>query len=530
MRTPIRFLLAATLCTACAAQTPPAPTSRVPRVDVAPTVAAPQPEGRTLPELIEQALPAVVLVINDRLDGTTTYGAGMLVAGGGVLTSDHVVRGARGLRVMLHGRGRTSYTPMDGGLARFLFENDGAMLGARRVSGDETSDLAVLAIDADVSGWPVLEMATTEVRPGDIVLALGHPQETVWSFTQGVVGALHHGAIQHDASVSHGSSGGPLLNARGQVIGINIAKVVSEPGGLAFARPISMASRLAEAGLMGAPALQNPLDRSTPETAAMTCWRAQELGLSELADCFDWEASWTAFEEIAREAGRFDVPPDMRARIEAYLARPGSRAEWIAAGRRSAARLMTRSGHKKAEAPRPAEADLPPEVAKILSDLAAIEEKDRRARPADQAAVVDVSDPQRLQARLRLGIRVEATHPAAPDRAWVLLAGRNPDGSTYRFSELWAKSGAVWLQRWPPLPSDIDQLPSGWAPPIVTYTKFRARKLAHFVRQMAVDPAPPGSLAPPCEETAAPGAVKAKGSGGGASGSAAGRAALKNER
>jgi len=52
-----------------------------------------------------------------------------------------------------------------------------------------------------------------------------------------VVGAIEKSAIQHDAAISHGSSGGPLLNSRGEVVGINIAKVLSEPRGLGFARP-----------------------------------------------------------------------------------------------------------------------------------------------------------------------------------------------------------------------------------------------------------------------------------------------------
>src|SRR5262249_11328262 len=144
---------------------------------------------------------------------------------------------------MLYRPGRSTYTPMDGGLSRFLFENQADVVAAREVAGDDTSDLALVKIEADTSRYPVLTLATEAPKPGDRVFALGHPQETGGPVTQGVVGAIQQGAIQHAAAISHGSSGGPLLNARGEVVGINVAKVVSEASGLAFARPIALASR-----------------------------------------------------------------------------------------------------------------------------------------------------------------------------------------------------------------------------------------------------------------------------------------------
>ncbi|HVY48223.1 MAG TPA: trypsin-like peptidase domain-containing protein, partial [Minicystis sp.] len=274
-------LAAASVLTACAAPPRASATAR------AAGAAAPSaPAAPALPdaEIVERALPAVVLVLNTHADGTITYGAGFVVRSadapadasgdgaphGFVLTSQHVVAGAKALGAMLYKPGRPGYTPMDGGLSRYLFENQGDVVHAVEIAGDATSDLAVVRIDADTSRVPALPLAKQPVHPGDRVLALGHPQETVWSFTAGVVGAIQQGAIQHDAAIGHGSSGGPLLNTRGEVVGINVAMVVSESRGLAFARPIAFASRYLDAPT----AALGPLDQSSPEASAVSCWRA----------------------------------------------------------------------------------------------------------------------------------------------------------------------------------------------------------------------------------------------------------------
>src|SRR6202008_2203894 len=136
---------------------------------------------------------------------------------------------------------------------------------------DPTLDLAVIHINADTSKYPVPRFASELPCRGEPVLALGHPQETVWSFTSGVVSTLHHAAIQHDAAINPGSSGGPLLNSRGEVIGINTSKLFSGTDGVAFARPIDLAR-----GLIGWEA-HCEIDLATPQAAATSCIRAQEI-------------------------------------------------------------------------------------------------------------------------------------------------------------------------------------------------------------------------------------------------------------
>jgi hypothetical protein len=439
-------------------------------------------------ELVARSMPAVVLLLNTQADGAVKYGAGLLVGNGLVLTSQHVVADAKSLGAMLYEPRRTSYTPMDGGLSRYLFENQPDVVHAQMVAGDATSDLALIRLDAETSRYPTLPIARDPVKPGDRVLALGHPQETVWSFTQGVVGAIQQGAIQHDAQISHGSSGGPLLNARGEVVGINVAKVVSEASGVAFARPIALAARYL--GDRSVAAL--PLDLSTPEAAALSCWRAQEIGRLEVGDCFDWEARWTMYVSIAEEAMRM-ASPQVRERLQAQLADPKFKERFIDQGKRSAAAYFIDPKHF--DEPTPSSG--PPELARARLEAQREEARVLREHPEMRGVFADQKDPQRFKVRLRLGIRIDRVVAVAPNRAWVQLAGRNPDGSLYRFSELYVKIGDRWLQRLPPAAADLPTLPKSFGPLLCSGTWYRAHKLESLLKNP--DGPPPSDVAGPAQ-------------------------------
>jgi putative serine protease PepD len=135
-------------------------------------------------------------------------------------------------------------------------------LPARVVGADTTNDIAVLAIDASASPPPLAMGRSTSVRVGNTVLAVGSPLGLAGTVTSGIVSALNRqvrlgngtpkGVVQTDASINPGNSGGPLVNARGQVIGVNTAIATLMQGGetgsigIGFAIPIERATARAQ--------------------------------------------------------------------------------------------------------------------------------------------------------------------------------------------------------------------------------------------------------------------------------------------
>ncbi|NZA25969.1 Do family serine endopeptidase [Luteimonas sp. SJ-92] len=167
----------------------------------------------------------------------TSMGTGFLVSADGyLLTNHHVVANADQVKVRLHDRR----------------EFDAEVVGS-----DEQSDVAVLKIDA--SGLPVLRAGDSrQVRPGQWAVAIGSPFGLDQSVTAGIVSAVGRSNpyanqryvpfIQTDVAINRGNSGGPLLNTRGEVIGIN-SQIFSNSGGymgVSFAIPIDMAMNVAE--------------------------------------------------------------------------------------------------------------------------------------------------------------------------------------------------------------------------------------------------------------------------------------------
>jgi len=109
-------------------------------------------------------------------------------------------------------------------------------------------DIALLHVHADTSRIPHLPVAHEAPRVGERVYALGHPNESVWSLTAGVISSVRSGLIQHDAALGTGSSGGPLLDGRGRMVGINTAKLFEPAEGIGFARPVALLYRFSNEG------------------------------------------------------------------------------------------------------------------------------------------------------------------------------------------------------------------------------------------------------------------------------------------
>lgn len=172
-------------------------------------------------------------------NSTRGTGSGVILKPDGIiLTSNHVVEGAYRINVTLQG-GRT--------------------YPAEIVGEDKFSDLAVLKIDAkDLR--TISFGATEKIRPGDWVLAVGSPLGLDHSVTLGIVSALNREAkglntfgarsgavrfIQTDAAINPGNSGGPLVNLKGEVIGINTF-IHGNAQNIGFAIPCDLASDVSE--------------------------------------------------------------------------------------------------------------------------------------------------------------------------------------------------------------------------------------------------------------------------------------------
>jgi len=138
---------------------------------------------------------------------------------------------------------------------------DGRELPGRVVGRDPRTDLALLKVEGH--GLPTIPLGdSSALKVGEPVMAIGNPFGLEQTVTTGIVSATgrvigegpYDDFIQTDASINPGNSGGPLINARGQVIGINTA-IVSRSGGsvgIGFAIPVNLAkpvvTQLASAG------------------------------------------------------------------------------------------------------------------------------------------------------------------------------------------------------------------------------------------------------------------------------------------
>ena len=140
---------------------------------------------------------------------------------GNIVTAAHVVEGATSVSVKFW---------------------NGAVYSAQVVGTDASTDLAVIRVKAPASALVPIPLGdSSKLSVGDGVVAIGSPFGLEESVTAGIVSALHRqmtspnnytidDSIQTDAAINHGNSGGPLLNGRGQVIGVN-AQIESDSGG-----------------------------------------------------------------------------------------------------------------------------------------------------------------------------------------------------------------------------------------------------------------------------------------------------------
>jgi len=183
--------------------------------------------------------PAFRRFFGDRFNTPETQlslGSGVIVSREGfILTNDHVVDGVTEIRVTL---------------------NDGRTVPGRIVGTDPETDLAVVRITAP-GLTPITFGQSDQLKVGDIVLAIGDPFSVGQTVTMGIVSALgreisganpYGSFIQTDAAINPGNSGGALVDAAGNLVGINTL-IFSRSGGyqgIGFAIPVSLAKKVME--------------------------------------------------------------------------------------------------------------------------------------------------------------------------------------------------------------------------------------------------------------------------------------------
>jgi hypothetical protein len=230
--------------------------------------------AQTARQLAQNTFPSVVLLVMQDANGQpASLGSGFFVGEGLIATNVHVVRGASS------GQARRV------GLARAYAVNSVVAVDAR-------ADLAVLKIPGFVG--PPLKLGQSEdVAVGDAVYAIGNPEGLEGTFSQGIVSGIRtiggDKLLQITAPISPGSSGGPVINARGEVVGVAVA-AFSEGQNLNFAIPSSyLASLLKRVGPPRALSAEKDLQTSRDSFARMSGADSTD---AVTADDFAWDPTF----------------------------------------------------------------------------------------------------------------------------------------------------------------------------------------------------------------------------------------------
>lgn len=172
------------------------------------------PAQESLPDLVRRVKPAIVAIVTyDAKGDALTTGSGFFIRPGEVVTNLHVIRGARRTDVKtLDGKGR-------------VYEVDGLL------AVDEEGDLALMRVTSPDRPRSS-DLAASLPEEGEKVFVIGNPLKLEGSVTDGIVSAVRDvpgvgKIIQTTAPISHGNSGSPMFNLRGQVVGVITVKVTN---------------------------------------------------------------------------------------------------------------------------------------------------------------------------------------------------------------------------------------------------------------------------------------------------------------
>jgi serine protease Do len=314
----------------------------------------------------------------------------ILSADGYVMTNAHVVEGADEVFVTL---------------------TDKREMKARIIGADRRSDVALVKIDA--TGLPTVRVGDVgKLRVGEWVIAIGSPFGLENTVTAGIVSAKARDTgeflplIQTDVAINPGNSGGPLINMRGEVVGIN-SQIYSRSGGymgISFAIPIDEATRVADqlrtTGRVSRGRIGVSIDQVTKEVA-------ESIGLGKPTGALvrSVEAGGPA-EKAGIEAG------DIITRFDGHVVEKSGDLPRIVGGvkpgSKSTLQVFRRGSYKELSV---VVAEIEPEKTKHAAETEAA--KPQATVATLGIAVSDLSDAQKRELKLKNGVKVETAEGAA---------------------------------------------------------------------------------------------------------------------
>ena len=314
----------------------------------------------------------------------------ILSADGMVMTNAHVVDGADEVTVKL---------------------TDKREFKAKVIGADARTDVAVVKIEA--TGLPAVKIGdANKLKVGEWVMAIGSPFNLENTVTAGIVSAKQRDTgdylplIQTDVAINPGNSGGPLINMRGEVVGIN-SQIYSTSGayaGIAFAIPIDEAMRVADQLRASGRVVRGRIGvRIAPVTKEV----AESLGLGKqpIGALVQGVEPGTPAEKAGLEAG------DIITKVDGKTVEKSSDLPRIIGGTKPGTKVnlqvFRRGGHK----------ELTVTVAEIEPDKTARGPSEPASSSSAKVAlgltVADISDAQKKELRIRGGVRVESVDGAA---------------------------------------------------------------------------------------------------------------------
>ena len=313
----------------------------------------------------------------------------ILSADGYVMTNAHVVDGADEVLVTL---------------------TDKREFKARLIGADRRTDVALVKLDA--TGLPFVKLGDSDkLKVGEWVVAIGSPFGLENTVTAGIVSAKQRDTgdylpfIQTDVAINPGNSGGPLLNLKGEVVGIN-SQIFSRSGGfmgISFAIPIADATRVSEQLRTNGRVIRG---RIGVQIAPVTKEVAEAIGLGKPTGALvqNAEASGPA-DKAGVEAG--DIITKVDGKVVEKSADLPRLIGGIKPGSKTTLQVYRRGGTK--------------DIVVTVGEFEADRPARRASEPATAApkksalglAVADLSDEQKRELRLRGGVRVEAVDGAA---------------------------------------------------------------------------------------------------------------------